>query len=364
MFGIVIAVIVGSVGKKALEPDKLVRIIFPYIRRSGDSTVVFGYILREDHVKKLFWFVLLIIFSITWIFFTNILIQYSGNNNPYADSSIEVGCFFDKNKSRADLSQVERFHKNKSRANLSQVEQLEGKIDCFAINFNIAAAMSQAASMLALGWLVVSIPTWAKLNADKIKDIIKDWWRELKNCCPKVRNACCCTVTELDHCKIFVVFIVCIIIFFVFVLSFVFKYEYIATLIQLLLIIIILLSTIFIVLDTNIKKEPKTLEDYCKENLKEPPKDGIKKNLLIEMAILEFKKLLASRYINNIESDEEMAEIINTAYEEIKKLPVKSEEEEQSTAPENLRTAIEVTDRPGENSSSYQPFESCDGVYV
>lgn len=36
-----------------LEPDKLVRIIFPYINRHGSHTVMFGFIIKEIFASSL-----------------------------------------------------------------------------------------------------------------------------------------------------------------------------------------------------------------------------------------------------------------------------------------------------------------------
>ena len=288
------AVIVGVVGWTVVKPDKLVRIIFPYIRRSGDSTVVFGHILQENHVKKLFWFVLLIVFSTTWIVFTNILIQYSGNDNPYAGSSIKLQCFLKHN-------------------------------DCFAINLNFAAALGQAASALAFAWLIMATLTWAKLNWDEIKNGLR--LVEFKFCCSMAIKIFC-SKTIMCGAIVVVFAIVTSVITALTIISYC-GYTYFATFVQILLICLILLSTLVIFCDKNIKKKPKTLKDYFKEKFTEPPNNRIKRTLINEMAKLEFKRFLAHAGYN-IESDEEM---IQTAYDEINQLYTEPDEQEQDTEP-------------------------------
>ena len=155
-----IAVAVGLVGHCILKRDKLVRIVFPYIRKRGNDNVMFGYIISKRVMTYgLFLTTLTIVFQTVLVFLSNILIGYPLNDKPYA-KSMELDCYYLMN-----YSLVEEY----SKAVLTILELEE--VWCFAINFNIAAASGQATGALALSWLIVSVETWILLNVNnKIKN--------------------------------------------------------------------------------------------------------------------------------------------------------------------------------------------------
>ena len=130
------AVIAGLVGWYVLKPDKMVRIMFPYIRRNSNNTVMFGFILKEYQIYGLFWGVIGIIYQVILTFWLNILIY----KNSFSDASVELQCFY-CNSTIAELTVVERL-------------ELDKDITCYAINYNIAGAMGQATGALALGWVI------------------------------------------------------------------------------------------------------------------------------------------------------------------------------------------------------------------
>ena len=146
-------ILVSSYVGYVLTSDKLVRIIFPYIKRNGNNTVIFGFVFKYPiHVPVLFWGVHLIIIQVILIFWYNILIIYKNNNNPFSVTSVELQCFYD-NDTIAELTAIER-------------QELDEDIHCFAINFNTSGAMDQATGALAFGWIVTTILTWVVLNVN------------------------------------------------------------------------------------------------------------------------------------------------------------------------------------------------------
>ena len=168
IFGIILAVIVGLLCLCKMKPDKMVRMIFPYIRRNGNNTVMFGYILQKQQIIELFLQVCIIISQVILTFFANILITYTNNNNLFSATSIELQCSYD----------------NGTIVNLTAIKtlKLDKDILCIAINFNIAGAMGQATGALALGWIITSIASWIILyvNYCIIQHCIKNNERKLK----------------------------------------------------------------------------------------------------------------------------------------------------------------------------------------
>ena len=155
----VFTVIVGLVGYHILKPDKLLRIVFPYIKRKGNRTAVkgnntavenemFGSNLSKGAITLLFFMALKIIFYSIWIFFSDTFAIYEGYNNPY---SIKLNCFYD----------------NGTLVELSSLKQTMEPVWCYAINTNIAKAAGLATGALAVAWLIASIETWIIIKVKK-----------------------------------------------------------------------------------------------------------------------------------------------------------------------------------------------------
>ena len=155
-------VIVGLVSYLILTPGKLVRIMFPYIKRENDTVCkMFGHNLSEDAIIPFFLMALRIIFYSIWIFFSNTFIIYEGYNNPY---SIGLNCFYD----------------NGTLVDLSPWEQMTEPVWCYAINTNIASAAGQATGALAVAWFVAAIETWIIVKIKKKRDKSKNLNEENK----------------------------------------------------------------------------------------------------------------------------------------------------------------------------------------
>lgn len=152
----VFTVIVGLAGHCLLKPGKMVRTIFPYIKRNdtaeqsnnSDTDVhvkskMFGLKLSNDAITLLFFMALRMIFYSIWIFFSKIFIIDKGYNNPY---SIVLNCFYD-NGTLVEISPLEQI-------------TITDPVWCYAINTNIAGAAGQATGALAMAWLISSTETW------------------------------------------------------------------------------------------------------------------------------------------------------------------------------------------------------------
>ena len=144
----VFTVITGLVGYCILKPDKLVRTVFPYIRKRGNDSVMFGSNLLKGAITLFFFMALKIIFYTLWIFFSNTFIIYKGYNNPY---SITLNCFSD----------------NGTLVELSSWEQMMEPAWCYVIDTNIARAAGIATGALAVAWLIASVETWIIIKAEK-----------------------------------------------------------------------------------------------------------------------------------------------------------------------------------------------------
>lgn len=281
-----VAVTVGLVGCCILKPDKLVRIVFPYIRKRGNANVMFGYIISKRVMTYgLFLTTLTIVFQTVLVFLSNIFTEYPLNDNPYTAKSIEFDCYYLMN-----YSLVEEY----SKAVLIILEP----VWCFAINFNITAANGQATGALALSWLIVSVETWILLNVNnKIKKYSKN--------------------VKLSYCHWFIA-IVTIgsagVIAAIFIAFFFYREQWVYFLFQPENGLFILISwASLLIMDTDNVREPKTYEEYCRERvIQEDTPYELTQSILKEMIGHECKRLLASKTITNTNEDEMKRIVMNT----------------------------------------------------
>ena len=80
--------------------------MFPYIERNQANFVAFGFILSKLTIKMLCIMMVGDVFCTAWVFWSNVLVQYSDGYNPYVaitHNSIEFDCFFINNDSVAEL---------------------------------------------------------------------------------------------------------------------------------------------------------------------------------------------------------------------------------------------------------------------
>lgn len=235
--GILSAIIMFIVGCCVLTPDELVRITFPYIKKKGINTVAFGFLLSKSNIHFLFWNIAWAVSQITTTLWSQTFITlYSHNNNPYSASVIQLDCFYTNNKTL-----------------VTEETPQEDDITCFAINLNLAGTMSYITGVLALTWIIVSIVTWTLLN---VHYAIITSIKNNNNCCIKLRHY---------YCFLFIIInIICAIISATMILLLLF---YLLTP-EFYLFITILGSSVFM-FNSDIKKAPKTLEELCREAMKQ-----------------------------------------------------------------------------------------------
>ena len=210
-----------------IEPDKIVRIIFPYIKRNGNNIVFCGFVLNNYPIYGIFWGVCWIIGEVTYVLCADILITYKNNNNPFSATSIELHCFYD-NDTTVELTAIER-------------QELDEDICCLAINFNIAGA----AGALALRWIIMSVLAWVVLNVNYT--IIQ----HIKKC--KGKFEC------------YQWFLFTIMVLIILTNSIVLLYLKNPKNMPQIFIIFGIVPYIF---SPNIEKEPKSLEEHCRKTMK------------------------------------------------------------------------------------------------
>ena len=120
------------------KQDELVRLIFPNIKRKGNDTVMFGFILSKYYIKLLCIIVKGIIWMAIWTFLANIFLVLINTPNPYETTSISFGCHTNRKANRY----------------------------CFAFNYNFLGALNETTQALTFGWIITSILTWALLNVN------------------------------------------------------------------------------------------------------------------------------------------------------------------------------------------------------
>lgn len=322
IFAILTTIGVIVIGCCVLKQDKLVRIIFPYIKKKNQNTIMFGFILSRGYICLLFAIILLIVFITVLIFWIHLFVETSHTYNQKFD------CFFD-NKTRVEFSPEEAMAMD--------------NISCYTWNFNIIQALGQATETIAIAWIFVSTVTWVMLKlSHKVKKRIKN----AKNRKERLVGYFGYFIMAIIQVTIYIVPIVMII-----TATTSFTYNEISDIeIPLFGVILVSSGTVFWC-TCFIKKEPESLEECCRkamnmsqnENMKMSQED--QKVLLIEMAEFECKILIASK-ANSYISEEERRTIAEIAYNNIRKKMVKIKVTNNNTA----TTAIK--DKPtGQNST-------------
>uniref|UniRef100_A0A1X7TX92 Uncharacterized protein n=1 Tax=Amphimedon queenslandica TaxID=400682 RepID=A0A1X7TX92_AMPQE len=130
-----------------LKRDEFVRLIFPYAKRKGNNTVMFGFILSKYYINVLYLLIMGIICMAIWTFPSNIFLMLINTPNPHEATSISFGCYADQKKAKI----------------------------CFEFNYNFPGALNETTQALTFGWIVTSILTWIVLNVnDKVIQRIKN----------------------------------------------------------------------------------------------------------------------------------------------------------------------------------------------
>ena len=156
---------------------KAVRIVFPYIKKHGNYTVAFGFILKKSQKRLHNHHVCFIFFVVTYIFFSSFLIKTSTRYNPYD----YFDCFYNNETEVGQLTPEEAM-------------RLEERVICFAWNLDIGEATGQATGILALTWIAVSALIYITLHCGlKFKKCLNNKERRKLEICGK----CALVLTEL-----------------------------------------------------------------------------------------------------------------------------------------------------------------------
>ena len=343
---------------RCYPPDKMMRIIFPYIRKSGNHNVIYGFII--PNIKLHFYYMVYIVALTLLDMLFNAVITTSNRYNPYDD----LDCFGYCKK--GSIIKVE----SEEQAEMDNVTDIR----CYGWNTDIAGGIGHAAALLTLSWVFVSIALWVKLNLfHKAKNGIKNG----PTCFKKALGWCGRVILILVQ----VFLIVCTIGAIIGSCVSVIKNNLpIKEFLEIGLISSILLSGLFV---SPGQKKAKTLADCCKEavednkgqkedalnsikiRLKERVQDHqIQVDLLVELAELECKKALADIYYYGIEqekdtvSEDEMKTITQVAYRKI--LPpddqTSSDESAQNKAQKRPKRNVERKDIPKDGATETDPL--------
>ena len=156
---------------------KAVRIIFPYIKKHGNYTVAFGFILKKGLIILHYQHICYMCFIVTYIFFDSFLLKTSRQYNPYD----YFDCFYNNGTEVGQLTPEEAM-------------RLEERVTCFAWNLDIGEAAGEATGILALTWIAVSALIYAQLHCGLIvkKSLNNKERRKLGIC-----GTCALVLTEL-----------------------------------------------------------------------------------------------------------------------------------------------------------------------
>ena len=238
----VIAFIVAGIVICCLK-GKTVSIIFPYIKKHGNYTVTFGFILKKWQIFLHYFHVCYIFFVATYIFCDSFLLKASTWYNPY------INCFFGNGTEVGQLTSEEAL-------------RLEDGVTCFTWNIDIGEAAGQVTGILAFTWVVVSVMIYAQLKCGlRVKKCLNSKKRRKLGVCCKYVIALACLI----------IYILCVgaIISILFVISEEWIPDYVSGS-QLSLQIGLLTSTLLtsIVYAYDVTKEPENYIDFCQKVVK------------------------------------------------------------------------------------------------
>ena len=256
---------------------KTVRIIYPYIKKHGNYTVAFGFILKKGLIISHYQHICYMCFIVTYIFFSSFLLKTSRQYNPYD----YFDCFYNNGTEVGQLTPEEAM-------------RLEERVICFAWNLDIGEAAGQATGILALTWIAVSALIYITLHCGLIvKKCRNNKERRKLGIC----GTCALVLAGLA------IYIVCLgaIISTIFAIEKKWIPDY-ASKIQLYLQILLFLSTLVTSIGYvyDVTKEPENCTDFCQKVVKtnaEEPAELHRIRLKIQRATLtkeltELEKLL------------------------------------------------------------------------
>ena len=144
------AFIVGVVGWVCLKPKKMLRTVFPYIKKSGNHNVIFGFIIKKRSIRLHYSYLICLVANTLLNILLNAVVTTSTKYNPYDG----LDCFgISYNGSKFEVESEEQ----------AKMENVTG-ITWYGWNFDIGGAIGHAAAILTLSWLFTSIVLWIKLK--------------------------------------------------------------------------------------------------------------------------------------------------------------------------------------------------------
>ena len=314
---VMIATGVLIVGHSCYPKEKMMRIVFPYIRKSGNHNVIYGFII--PNIRFHFYHVVGVVAITLLDALFNALIITSDRYNPY--DGLDCFGYYNNNDSEFEVESEEQ-------AKMDNVTHIR----CYGWNRDIAGGIGHAGAILTLAWIFISVALWVKLNLfHKAHNGIEN-----KRCLIKALGYCGYTILFLLQAFLIVCTLGATIGTSFLVLIFGLSLK---EFLEIGLITAILLSGLFVCPG---QKKAKTLADCCKEAVEnkrgeeetalEQTKRRLTKrvkghqiqvDLLLELAKLECKKALGDVYYYGVKqehetvTEEEMKKIAQVAYRKI-----------------------------------------------
>ena len=316
LFGALTIGIGMLLGGKAIGLSKAVRTMFPYIKRDGSNTVMFGFRLEKTYINLLFLFSTFNVASTAAVFFLHIVLDRTSTYNPF-DKTYD--CFYDNETH----DKVE---------DLSLEMSLDQNVTCFALDLNIGRAVGQATGTLLFSWTVVSVVNWIILNL-----VHHENCGGKKGCIDNKCHKYCCWAM-IAALQIFIFLIPCGLL----VVAVLFHEEQKISLLSFydLIFFCIILFTSSTVFWYWTEREPKTIEEYCSEEL----------DKILELKLKEREDLTKKLYRKAYEklTGDEKKEAERQAKERAANRLATEEAERPATGAtgEAERTATGETERP------------------
>ena len=172
VISVVLAIVVAIVGCTCLTPEKIMRIVFPYITKSGNHNVIYGFIIPKTSIVFHFFYMIFVVGYILFLILFNSFLTVSTEYNP--DDRLD--CFTLYNGSLLEVVSEEQ-------AEMDNVTS----IVCAGWKLDIGEGVGHIGGILTLSWVFVSIWLWIRLNLyHKAYNYRINGKRALGGCCTVV----------------------------------------------------------------------------------------------------------------------------------------------------------------------------------
>ena len=299
------AIIVGVVGWHCLTPEEMLRKVFPYIKKSGNHNVVFGFIITKRSIRYHYFYLINLVALIIFEILINAVIITSYKYNPYDN----LDCFISYNGSIIKLESEEQ----------AKMDNVTHTL-CYGWNFDIGGGIGHTVALLTLSWIFSSIVLWVKLK----------WWYKATICIKEGEKFIgYCSYVTLFLFQVFLLLCSIAALYSALILLRFNLHVPLKVYADVALVCTVLVSGLLVF---PAQKKSKSLADHCKEavenkqgeeeraleeirnRLTERVQDPHQVNLLLELAELECKKALEE---NETVSEDEMKTIAQVAYHKV-----------------------------------------------